>query len=137
VAQGEQPEEALQRFDEALRIAQQVELVGIAMKARLRRAHALSRTGRTHDAAQAMHELVDEMAQVQPGDMYYAEAWWIAAQVFEANGDSDHRLLALARGAQWVRRIALPNVPEEFRDSFLHRNPVNRELLAAADRASR
>ena len=29
---------------------------------------------------------------------------------------------------------ALPNVPEAFRDSFLHRNPTNRALLAAAGR---
>jgi hypothetical protein len=43
-------------------------------------------------------------------------------------------LMALARGAQWVRRVALPQVPEEFRDSFLQRNPSNRALLAAADR---
>ena len=54
--------------------------------------------------------------------------------MFDANGDGDHSLLALAHGAQWVRRVALPNVPEEFRDSFLLRNPVNRALLAAADR---
>jgi hypothetical protein len=27
---------------------------------------------------------------------------------------------------------ALPNVPPEFRDSFLNRNPVNRALLEAA-----
>jgi tetratricopeptide (TPR) repeat protein len=82
-------------------------------------------------------QLSHALASLQPGDLYYAEAWWIAAQVFEANGDGDHQLLALARGAQWVRRVALPNVPDEFRDSFLLRNPVNRALLAAADRASR
>jgi hypothetical protein len=33
-----------------------------------------------------------------------------------------------------VRRVALPQVPAEFRDSFLQRNPTNRALLAAADR---
>jgi hypothetical protein len=42
--------------------------------------------------------------------------------------------MALARGAQWVRRVALPQVPDAFRDSFLQRNPANRALLAAADR---
>ncbi len=81
-----------------------------------------------------MRELVEQMAQVQPADLYLGEAWWIAAQVFDANGDGDDSLLALARGAQWVRRVALPSVPQEFRDSFLTRNPVNRALLAAADR---
>jgi hypothetical protein len=33
-----------------------------------------------------------------------------------------------------VRHVALPNVPPEFRESFLQRNPTNRALLAAADR---
>ena len=42
--------------------------------------------------------------------------------------------MALAHGTDWVRRVALPNVPDEFRDSFLQRNPANRALLAAADR---
>ena len=42
--------------------------------------------------------------------------------------------MALAQGATWVRRVALPNVPDVFRDSFLQRNPSNRALLAAADR---
>jgi hypothetical protein len=54
--------------------------------------------------------------------------------VFEASGDGDQALMALAQGALWVRRKALPNVPDAFRDSFLQRNPTNRALLAAADR---
>jgi DNA-binding SARP family transcriptional activator len=128
------PRATLQRCDEALQLAHRHEFAGVAMKARLRRAHAQSRAGQTQDAALAMRELVEQMTQLPPADMYFGEAWWIAAQVFDANGDGDHCLLALARGAQWVRRVALPNVPEEFRDSFLTRNPVNRALLAAADR---
>jgi len=44
----------------------------------------------------------------------------------------DQALLALAHGAQWVRRVALPNVPEAYRASFMERNPTNRALLAAA-----
>ena len=54
--------------------------------------------------------------------------------MFEASGDGDEALMALAQGAHWVRRVALPNVPEAFRDSFLQRNATNRALLAAADR---
>jgi hypothetical protein len=40
----------------------------------------------------------------------------------------------LAQGRDWVLRTARDEVPEPFRDSFLHRNPVNRELLAVAAR---
>ena len=40
----------------------------------------------------------------------------------------------LDTGAASVRRIAREQVPAEFVDSFLHRNPYNRDLLAAAAR---
>jgi hypothetical protein len=111
-----------------------LEFAGVAMKARLLRAHALSRTGDTGAAAAAMRELVPRLATLRPADLYFGRAWWIATQVFEASGDSDEALAALAQGAQWVRRVALPHVPEEFRSSFLERNPTNRALLAAAGR---
>jgi hypothetical protein len=68
--------------------------------------------------------------------MYLPDAWWIAAQVFDACGASDEAMMALAQGARWIRQVALPNVPEAFRDSFLQRNPTNCSLLAAAARRS-
>jgi len=127
-------EVSMRHCDEVIRLATQLEFAGVAMKAGLLRAQAQAGTGRTREAAQAMRALVERMSEVQPQDLYLGEAWWIAAQVFDANGDGDESLMALARGAQWVRRVALPQVPEEFRDSFLQRNPSNRALLAAADR---
>jgi len=69
-----------------------------------------------------------------PADMYLPDAWWIAVQVFDACAASDEALMALAQGTRWIRQLALPHVPEAFRDSFLHRNPTNLALLAAADR---
>jgi hypothetical protein len=116
------------------RWAERLEFAGVAMKARLLHAQALCRAGQTDAAAHAMRELMPRIEQVQPADLYLGEAWWIAAQVFEASHDGDQALLALAHGAQWVRRVALPQVPDEFRDSFLQRNATNRALLAAADR---
>ena len=132
--QGDDLAHTLQRIDEALSLAVQLEFAGVALKARLLRAHALSRAGRIEEAAAAMRELVPQVAEVQPADIYPGQVWWLAAQVFDASGDGDQALMALAQGAQWVRRVALPHVPEAFRDSFLQRNPSNRALLAAADR---
>jgi len=132
--EADDPRATLRRCDEVLEMALALEFAGVAMKARLLRAHALSRIGQTEAAATAMRELVPLLSTVQPADLYLGHAWWLAAQVFEASGDGDEALMALAHGAQWVRRVALPNVPEEFRDSFMQRNPVNRALLAAADR---
>jgi tetratricopeptide (TPR) repeat protein len=125
---------AMRHCDEVIRHATQLEFAGVALKAGLLRAQAQADAGQTAAAAQAMRGLVERMGEVQPQDLYLGEAWWIAAQVFDANGDGDESLMALARGAQWVRRVALPQVPEEFRDSFLQRNQSNRALLAAADR---
>ena len=72
----------------------------------------------------------------KPADMYLPDAWWIAGQVFDACGATDEAMMALARGAHWIRQVALPNVPEAFRPSFLERNATNRSLLAAAGRRS-
>ena len=41
---------------------------------------------------------------------------------------------SLAAAVAWIREVALPHVPDGYRDSFLHRNPVNRALLTAASR---
>ncbi|HEV7576405.1 MAG TPA: AAA family ATPase [Caldimonas sp.] len=131
---GDDPMATVRRCDDVVQMALGLDFAGVAMKARLLRAHALSRAGATDSAAQAMRELVPQLATLQPADLYLAEAWWLAAQVFEASGDSDQALMALAHGTQWIRRVALPEVPDEFRDSFLHRNPTNRALLATAER---
>ena len=128
------PEAAMQRCGEVLAMARQLEFGGVVAKACLLHAHAQSRAGHTAEAAAAISEVVARMSLVPPADMYRGEAWWLAAQVFDAAGDSAQALLALAQGTDWVRRVALPNVPDEFRDSFLSRNPANRALLAAADR---
>ena len=44
--------------------------------------------------------------------------------------------LGLEASVNRLRRIADEQVPEPFRDSFLQRNPVNREMLALAQRVS-
>ncbi len=134
VVDGVDPSQAMQRCDEVLRMARELEFGGVAVKACLLRAYAQCRAGRTGEAAAAMRKVVGEMARVAPADLYRGQAWWLAAQVFDANGDSAEALMALAQGTDWVRRVALPQVPDEFRDSFLQRNPANRALLAAADR---
>lgn len=41
------------------------------------------------------------------------------------------------QAAGWIRQRLVESVPAEFHDSFLQRNPVNRELLALAQRLRR
>ena len=53
-------------------------------------------------------------------------------------GDVQRGVATVAAGAAWVRNTARDPVPPEFVESFLHRNPVNQQLLAltASHRAS-
>ena len=72
--------------------------------------------------------------QYQPDSFYLPEMWLVAAQTLAALGrDADARR-SVADGVAWLMAVHDAHVPPEFRDSFLHRNPVNRELLALASR---
>ena len=71
-----------------------------------------------------------------PESMYRPEANLVAWRALAQAGAHAEAAAALDAGIEWIRSHALPHVPVTFIDSFLHRNPVNRELLAAAKRAA-
>ncbi len=127
-----EPQAAVARCDEVLRMAGELEFAGVSMRAGLLRAGCLHRANRSDDAAVLLRELLPRLDSVHPADMYLPDAWWIAAQVFDACGASDDTMMALADGTRWIRQVALPQVPEAFRDSFLQRNPTNLGLLTAS-----
>ncbi|HEX7441320.1 MAG TPA: BTAD domain-containing putative transcriptional regulator [Caldimonas sp.] len=131
-----EPQAAVMRCEEVARMAGELEFVGVSMRAGLLRALALHRANRSDDAAALLRELLPRLDTVQPADMYLPDACWIAVQVFDTCAASDEAAMALAQGIRWIRQVALPHVPEAFRDSFLNRNPTNRALLAAASRRS-
>ena len=129
-----EPQLAVTRCDEVMRMAGELEFVGVSMRAGLLRALALHRADQSAAAATLLRELLPRLDRVQPADMYLPDAWWIAAQAFDACGASDDATMAVAHGTRWIRQVARLHVPEAFRDSFLHRNPTNVALLAAAGR---
>jgi hypothetical protein len=51
-----------------------------------------------------------------------------------AAGDDDTARQVLTDGLAWLRTTLRDQVPPEFADSFIHRNPVNVALRALADR---
>ena len=63
-----------------------------------------------------------------------AELWLHCAQALQAAGDRAHAREVAAAGRPRVEATAAEHVPEAFRDSFRHRNPINRELLALVAR---
>jgi DNA-binding SARP family transcriptional activator/tetratricopeptide (TPR) repeat protein len=63
-----------------------------------------------------------------------AELWLHCARALLAAGQTQHARSLLSEGCGWVQRTARDHVPEAFRDGFVNRNAVNRELLALAAR---
>ena len=128
------PRSAAARCEEVMRTASQLEFNGVHLRAALLRTRALHEAGSHQEALAQLRAVLPLLERLQPVDMYVPDAWWIALQVFDANGADDEAMGALAAGTRWIRQVALPHVPEPFRESFLHRNETNRALLAAAGR---
>jgi len=104
-------------------------IAGHARAARL--ASALGDADRTRSHARAALALAKERQIVR---QYPGELWLHTAEAFAAIGDAEAAAAAAAEGVAWVQRVARDGVPEEFRNSFLNRNPVNRELFALVAR---
>jgi hypothetical protein len=68
----------------------------------------------------------------QPDSFYLPELWLVASQALQALGRMAEAWRASQDGMAWVRAVHDAHVPAAFKSSFLHRNPVNRELQALA-----
>jgi len=128
------PAEALACCEEVRRAAEAREYGGIAMKASLLAARAALQAGDI-ESARARWDAVQALrARLQPADCYPPRADAIGRDILRAIGDEAGAAQRLAAAVAWIREVALPHVPDGYRDSFLHRNPVNRALLTAASR---
>lgn len=111
---------------------------GTALAADLRAAELAARLGMLHAAAvhadRARGVLSadrDSDEAITATDLSDAEGWLMLGRTFAASGRAEDAASAYAQGAQWVVQAASDHVAPEFRDSFLHRNLVHRDLLAA------
>jgi tetratricopeptide (TPR) repeat protein len=128
------PAEALAICDGEARAAEAREYGGIAMKARLLAARAAFRVGDTASAVARWNELEALLPTLQLVDCYPPTTAVIGRDILLAQGETERAAALLGAAVNWIRQIALPQVPEAFRESFLHRNPVNRALLTAQSR---
>jgi hypothetical protein len=103
------------------------------LEAEVRCATTAARAGRHDLAAQHAREALQRLRETGPTTLYRGDVWLAAAQALEVTAP-DERAQVLRTAAQWIQDTAQYRVPEEFRDSFMYRNPVNRELLALAKR---
>lgn len=107
---------------------------GSMLAARVRLAGLACQHGDIDTAQRVCAELAQTPDDIEPNDLYGGERWLASARVLHAAGRRDEAARGLAAAAATIRRIARDEVPPEFRDSYLDRNPVNRELLALASR---
>jgi tetratricopeptide (TPR) repeat protein len=107
---------------------------GLQRVALLYRCDCLRRAGVSAEACALAHDVSAAFAQIAPVIVYAGDVWWLLFQAFDAGGDAAAADAALRRGVHWINEVALPNVPAEFRDSFLNRNLTNRALVTAASR---
>jgi tetratricopeptide (TPR) repeat protein len=128
------PTAALATCEEVLLRCSTVGYAGAALTARLRSASFSLEAGDVERALGHARAVLEVPADVVADDFYPAERWWILSRVFEAAGLATPHQDAIAAGREWVQQTARSRVGETFRDSFLRRNRVNRELLAAAAR---
>jgi DNA-binding SARP family transcriptional activator len=107
---------------------------GTALAARVRLAALALQHGELDAALQAVDALAQVPEDVEPNDLYAGERWLVTVRVLRAADRHDEAVRALKDAVAAIERIAREDTPPEFRDSFLHRNPVNRELLTLATR---
>ena len=68
--------------------------------------------------------------------VYRGAVWLLLHRVLAEAGDAAGAREVLLQAGEWLHHTARRFVPPEFRDSFLSRNAVNRELLLLAARAT-
>jgi tetratricopeptide (TPR) repeat protein len=115
--------------------ADQRERYGVALAGHVRAGSCALSLGAPQRALPHAEAALQLARTYLPDSFYLAEAWLVAAQATGALGrDADARGAA-QEGLAWVMAVHDAHVPLEFRESFLHRNPVNRALLALASDA--
>lgn len=110
------------------------ERFGVALAGHVRAAGAAAAQQAWARALPHVEAALDLAREHQPESFYLAEAWLAAARVYLGLGREADARRVLADGRAWVVARHDEDVPPAFRESFLHRNAVNRELLALAAR---
>jgi DNA-binding SARP family transcriptional activator/tetratricopeptide (TPR) repeat protein len=112
--------------------SEQLDLQCLALPSKAIAASALLAAGEVVHATQLAGKLSALLETSAPIGLYAPRYWWIISQVFAEAGDAGSAHIALERARRWILDQALPCVPAAYRDSFLHRNPVNRDVLTGA-----
>jgi tetratricopeptide (TPR) repeat protein len=112
------------------------ERFGLALSAHVRAAGCAAQQGGWRRALPHAEAALALARDHQPESFYLGELWLVAGRVYLGLECAADARRVLAAGRDWVMGLHDAHVPADFRESFLHRNPVNRELLALAARVT-
>jgi DNA-binding SARP family transcriptional activator len=113
------------------------ERFGTALAAHVRAAGCALEQGASRRALPHIEAALRLAPDFEMDSMYRGELWLTAYRTYCATGDLALAQRMLADGCAWVHEVAERYVPSEFRDSFLDRNQVNRQLLTSRSRAGK
>ena len=128
--------QALEEGVQLVRDVTRATRMGVAIHAHARVAAAARRQKHPDLACHHAHAALALMRDYEPDDIYPGEVVRIAIAALREGSaaDVEEARSAMHRTIDWIRRTAEERVPAEYRDSFLTRNPSNRELLTSASR---
>jgi hypothetical protein len=109
------------------------QMPNLVLEAEVRCAQAAQRAGLHVQAADHAREALTRLRDTAPTNLYRGDVWLAAAEALQATAP-DERAAAIREAQAWIEATAQRRVPEAYRDSFLRRNPANRDLLALATR---
>lgn len=123
---------SLERCEALIAECEPRQLPAAQLLGRARRVQLLAATGAgSTEAAREIKRLLDALQHLTPVGAYLPEMMWVCARAASEAGDAGLAERCRASGRQWIDETALPHVPQQFRASFLERNPFNRGLRLA------
>jgi tetratricopeptide (TPR) repeat protein len=126
------PKESLQISKQVLEDAREGELKGgLAIGALTRCAQASLKLGQAMLALEYSQEAISMLATYDPDTFYLGEIHLTHYQALSACKDTTAKDY-LGQTLTWLIDIADKHVPSEYRESFLTKNNVNKEILEAA-----
>ena len=129
-----EPAAAIAMLDNNLGEAGEQRVASALSPTRLMLLHAHQRAGNVAAAHQQALLLEASLAYSTAMTVYAGEYFLLMTQACEAAGDTASARRLLQRGLVWVERVRRDHVPSAFQDSFVQRNPINRQLRALAQR---
>ena len=126
----QEPEAAYSGAMEVAREAGRLHMMGLRIDALVCAARAATAGGRPAVAASHALEALGLWPEHAPDGLYIGEVW---AAALDSIDDAAVSKAILGDAVRWITATAA-RLPEEFRESFLDRNPINRTLLTRPQR---